>query len=175
MLPDSFVSGLRIIAIRALGDEEDAADAVQETLARAVDAVRQGSVPPEVPLPAFVHGIARHVIADVLRRRRRKHVSIDVDRVVAPDPSPLELLVRADEVKRVRRALRQLSGSDRELLRRCFEFGERIVDIARALGQPPERLRKQKSRALARLREQLVQTEPGHVLAEESTVSDDGQ
>ncbi len=175
MLPDSFVSGLRIIAIRALGDEDDAADAVQETLARAVDAVRKGCVPPDVPLPAFVHGIARHVIADTLRRRSREHSSSELHRVVASDPSPLELLVRAENVERVRRALKRLSRDDRELLRRCFEGGERIVDIARELDEPQERLRKRKSRALARLKEQLEETEPGHVSAEESTLRDDGR
>ncbi len=155
LFPDSFVNALRIIAIRALEDEDDAADAVQETLARAMAAVRKGRISTEDPVTAFVYGIARHVIADVLRRRAREHASPELDRVVAPDPSPLELLVRADEVERVRRALRRLSRSDRELLRRCYEVGERTVDIAEELGEPPERLRKRKSRALARLRLRL--------------------
>ncbi|UCF18700.1 MAG: sigma-70 family RNA polymerase sigma factor [Gemmatimonadota bacterium] len=175
MFPESFVSGLRIIAIRALGDEDDAADAVQETLARAVDAVHKGSVPSEAPLPAFVYGIARHVIADTLRRRCREYASPEMDRVVAPDPSPLEQLVQTDEVERVRRALRGLARSDRELLRRCYENGERIVDIAGELGEPPERLRKRKSRALGRLRDRLEEGEPGHVFAGKPTLRDDGR
>ena len=173
MLPDSYVRGLRIIAIRALGDEDDAADAVQETLARAVEALREDRVPPDVPLAAFVHGIARHVIADALRRRSRERASSELDCLVATDPSPLEQLVRSDEIARVMRALDRLSRGDRDLLRRCFVHGERVADIARALGQPQERLRKRKSRALARLRERLEDAGPGHVSAEETTLEDD--
>ncbi len=74
-LPNTIAAGLELISRRALGDSEDARDAVQEILARAVAAIRGGRVPPEVPLGAFVHGIAKHVIADMLRRRMRDRLA----------------------------------------------------------------------------------------------------
>lgn len=163
LLSESLAAGLRIIALRALGDEDEAADAVQETLARAVEAVREGRVPSDVPLEVFVYGIARHVNADVLRRRARAPVALDVDCVASAEPSPLESLVRNEEIARAQRALARLPRRDRDLLTRCLLHGERLVDIARRLGEPVERLRKRKSRALAKLRDLVEAAAPGHV------------
>ena len=168
-LPESFSAGLRILAVRALGNEEDAADAVQETLARALAAVRADRIPSGVPLPAFVHGIARHVFADVLRKRFREGQTRDYENLPANAPSPLDGLVLKEECARLKRALDQLSERDRSLLRRCYMEGERLVDIARAQGQPAERVRKRKSRALARLRERLGTVPSGHVSARKPT------
>ncbi len=170
VIPESLASGLRIVALRALGHEEDAADAVQETLARAIEAVRKDRIPPGVSLPAFVHGIARHVIADVLRRRGREHDGLEPDRLAAAAPSPLDHLVRAEELERVQRALARLPHRDRDLLRRCFVDGERLVDIARDLGEPAERVRKRKSRALERLREMVARDTSGHVRGPDPTL-----
>lgn len=158
-LPESIAPGLELIARRALSDPDDARDAVQETLARAVVAMRNGRVPPGVPLAAFVHGIAKHVIVDVLRRRvRDRAADSGVDGVAASLPSPLETIISQEERQQVHRALRRLSHGDRELLRRCFVDGERVVDIATRTGEPADRVRKRKSRALERLRELLAPT-----------------
>lgn len=156
-LPDLLASGLEIIAARALGDGDDARDVVQETLARAIEAVRLGRVPPDAPLEAFVFGIARHVIADVQRRRARDRCAIgDPDGVPTRGPSPLDTLVRDEERALLARALASLSASDRELLERCFVAGETVAAIAADLGQPAARVRKRKSRALERLRAWLL-------------------
>ena len=56
--------GLRIMALRALGDPEAAEEAVQETLVRALEALREGRPRDPEKLGAFVRGIARHVIAE---------------------------------------------------------------------------------------------------------------
>lgn len=173
VLPESLAAGLRIIALRALGDEEEAADAVQETLTRALEAVRDRRVPPGVALAAFVHGIARHVIVDQLRRRARQPHTLEADCVASPHPTPLESLIRKEEVERVGHALARLPRRDRELLERCYVHGERLVDIARRLGEPVERVRKRKSRALARIRLQLAGPGGRHVSAADTTVSDD--
>jgi RNA polymerase sigma-70 factor (ECF subfamily) len=169
-LPESLAAGLEIVAVRALGNRDDARDAVQETLARALEAVRGGRIPPSVPLEHFVHGIAKHVIADVLRRRHRERAhDADPDLVVHPAASSLEALVRAEDRERVRRALAQLPAADRELLRRCFVDGDRLVDIAQSLGEPPERVRKRKSRALERMRVLLGGLPERHVPARDPT------
>jgi RNA polymerase sigma-70 factor (ECF subfamily) len=169
-LPDSFTAGLELIALRALSDREDARDAAQETMARALEAVRRGRVPAGIPLAAFVHGIARHVIADVQRRRLRERGVVSAAELApAPGPTALDRLIDTEERERLRSALRRLPATDRDLLEQCFVHGERVVDIATRLGEPAERVRKRKSRALLRLR-QILSAAPGrHIPPPEAT------
>jgi len=156
-LPHLVTGGLEIVAARALGDREDARDVVQETLARALAAIRRGRVPPGAPLEAFVYGIARHVIADVLRRRARDNVvALDPVGLAAPGPSVLEAVIRAEERLLLAQALAVLSPSERQLLELCFVHGERVSAIAARLGEPADRVRQRKSRALQRLRQEVA-------------------
>jgi RNA polymerase sigma-70 factor, ECF subfamily len=152
----SLLTGLRVQAISALGDEHDAEDVVQETLVRAVEAIRGCRIPSTVPLAAFVCGIERHVIVDMRRARARERQLPNADQVPDLPRCPLETLIRAEERDCVHRAIRHLPDTDRELLRRCYVNAERIVDIARGCGEPPTRLRQRKSRALTRLREVMA-------------------
>ena len=162
VLPETLAGGLEIMAARMLGDPDDVRDAVQETVVRTVEANRQGRIPEAVSVGAFAYGIARHVIADVLRRRKRVSTHLaDVDALRAPDPSALDQLIQLEERDTVRRALSRLSADDRDILERCFANGERVVDIAVALGEPPERMRKRKSRALEHLRAIMGQSGSG--------------
>jgi len=153
LLPHTVEGGLLIMAVRTLGDVDDAWDAVQETLARALAAIRGNRLPPRVPLEAFVYGIARHVLADAHRSRVRERGTIrDPGQLLAPGPSALEALVGAEQRQVLAGALATLPTVDRELLVRCFVQGDRVVAIAAGLGEPAERVRKRKSRALDRLR-----------------------
>jgi len=148
-------SGVRLLALRSLRDPELAEEAAQETLARALAAVRDGQVRDPAHLGAFARGIARHVIADVHRARQRT-IPLDdaatIDRP-CPDPDALQAMVSAEESARVRAALAALSQADRELLRLSFFEGLAPAELADRLGQPATRIRKRKSRALERLRE----------------------
>ena len=165
-LTDLLRCGLEYVALRALGDPEEARDALQETVARTLEAVRNGSVPSRVRLPAFAYGVLRHVIADTLQRRQRiAPMPVDPELTAAPQPSPLEQLVTAEEEAAVRGALATLRPEDRELLEHCFVCGERVADVARVLGVPAARVRKRKSRALERLRALLEATPLRHVSA----------
>lgn len=152
MVPNSVLSDLRVAALHALGNEDEAEEVVQECMARAVEALCADRIPKDVPVGAYVYGIARHVIVDQLRRRSRHCRLVDPDLLTSPDPSPLELTARNEEIDQTRHALAALPPDDREILERCFLRGERVVDIARTEGQPQERIRKRKSRALSRLR-----------------------
>jgi len=145
----SLVDGLEIVATRRLRNRDDAHDVVQETISRLLDRVRVGAIATEAELAPVAWGIAHHVIADMLRERARlDEAPADV---ACSAPGPLDQLVTADEVTAVRTALRRLSADDQALLHRCFVHGERIGEIAAELGEPAERLRKRKSRALQRL------------------------
>ncbi|MEX2154968.1 MAG: sigma-70 family RNA polymerase sigma factor [Gemmatimonadaceae bacterium] len=148
----TLVPGLEIIVTRALGPGDDARDAVQEVLARALAAIEQDR-PIHGPFAAFVHGIAVHVIADALRARDRHRVSeAEPDSLPAVIPDALERLIDAQEQEAVNRALALLDPDERDLLRRCYVDGEKTAAIADDVGEPASRIRKRKSRVLQRLR-----------------------
>jgi RNA polymerase sigma-70 factor (ECF subfamily) len=147
--------GLKIMALRALGDAEAAEEAVQETLVRALEALREGRPRDPEKLGAFVRGIARHVIADAHQARRRSaplNAVPEADRGIAGG-DPLSALITDEERIHVRQALAQLSAADRDILHLSFFEGLSPVEIAERLGEPALRVRKRKSRALRRLRE----------------------
>jgi len=162
---DRLRSGLRIMALRAFGNRDVAEEVAQETLARAVAAVRAGQPSDPLKLAAYVAGIARNVIARMLRDGKRTlHLDAGVEESVAqPGPNALEAIVRADERAQVRAALAELSAADRSVLRLAFVEDLDSVEIAARLGEPPDRVRKRKSRALERLRAIFLATgDAGH-------------
>lgn len=144
--------GLHIMALRALGSSEAAEEAVQETLARIVAILREGRSVPE-NLAAFTCGIARHVIADVHRARGRAAGGAErIENLPHAGPDPLLALVSREEKRRVREALARVPEADREILRLAFYEGLPSRDIAERLGEPGDRVRKRKQRAIERLR-----------------------
>jgi len=152
---EHFRPGLELLALRTLGSVDASREAIQETLTRAVVALANGQPSDPEKLPAFVAGIARHVIVDMVRAARRV-VPLDT---LPPDTHPstngdaLSALVSAIERARVRDVLGQLAPSDRELLRLCYFEGLTPSELAERLGEPADRVRKRKSRALERLRQ----------------------
>jgi len=146
--------GVRIMALRALGSPDAAEEVAQETLARALSALESGRANPQ-NLPAYVHGIARHVIADIHRSRKRTLPS-GIDDGAAPaldGPDALDGLIISEQMDRVRAALEELSPEDRQVLRLSFFEGLTPSQIAESQRVPPPTVRKRKSRALERLRQ----------------------
>jgi len=148
--------GLRIMALRALDDADAAEDVAQEALLRAMRAVTPEVAADDERLGAFVGGIARHVIADVRRRGARLEAGgTRVEGIADTARDGLTALVVREEGARVREALSCLPPADRELIRESFYDGRTPTEIARRTSEPVERIRKRKSRALARLRAAL--------------------
>jgi RNA polymerase sigma factor (sigma-70 family) len=145
--------GLVIVALRALGDDDRAQDAVQEALSRVLRVLRATGIPPAYSLESYAYGTLRHVIGDLHRSQRR--FTLLPRWLTAPAESTLEALIAAEHIAKVRQGLAQLGSADRELLQRCYVAGERVAEIARVCGEPAERIRKRKSRALERLRQLL--------------------
>jgi RNA polymerase sigma-70 factor (ECF subfamily) len=166
-------AGLRLMALRALGDTDAAEEVAQETLGRAVATLADGRTPEIRNLGAFVHGIARHVIADVQRTRRRL---VGAEALAnQPDPASTEdalgHAVAAEERERVRAALRRLSSGDRQILHLSFYEGLTPAEVADRLGETSLRVRKRKSRALERLRRVFLGATSGHDAAASPTNS----
>ena len=144
-------NGLRMMALRALHDADVADDVAQEALMRALNAVTPECASDPQRLGAFVGGIARHVIADV-RRRAGRYSSLPLENRASDIPDPLVRLISNEEQHAVHRALGALSVNDREILHASFFLGMTPAEVARQSGEPAERVRKRKSRALERLR-----------------------
>ncbi|MDX1579590.1 MAG: sigma factor, partial [Gemmatimonadota bacterium] len=95
-------------------------DAVQESLARVVEALREGRLRRADRLGSFVHGTALNVTRDLLRRlarERSRRGAGDPDEHRSETPSPLHRLVQAEERRRAAAALDRMRDSDREVLR----------------------------------------------------------
>lgn len=165
-------SGIRLMALRALGDPDAADEVAQESLARALEVLRC----PEktANLGAYVAGIARHVIADRFRANARM-VSIDrVDADALRDEATdvLTALCSEGEMAGVRVALGELPDDDRELLRLCYFEGLTPTEVAGRMGVPPERIRQRKLRALQRLRTAFDgRAQPSHAVVRAPTVN----
>ena len=161
---DRLRTGVRIMALRTFGNSDSADEVVQETLTRALAAVHAGQPSDPLKLAAYVAGIARNVIARMLRdgkRTLRLDPSVE-ESVAQPGPNALEEIVDADERAQVRAALAELSAVDRMVLRLAFVEDLDSVEIAARLGEPADRVRKRKSRALERLRTIFLAGKPGH-------------
>jgi RNA polymerase sigma-70 factor (ECF subfamily) len=144
--------GVRFIAERALGDPAAADDIAQEAVLRAMNAVADKARRRIEDIPAFIHGIARHLIADALRERGRYFAHDSRDVLREEDTPALETIVSAETRARVVHLVAKLARSDRELLIMSFERGMSSREIARELGESAENIRKRKSRLLERLR-----------------------
>jgi len=151
--------GVKIMALRALRDPEAAEEAAQETLVRALEAMRAGRPRDPEKLGAFVRGIARHVIADTQRARARSIPlqAQEQQKLGTHRDDPLSALITTEERSLVRLALTRLSVGDREVLHLSFFDGLTPMEIAERLGEPAFRIRKRKSRALNRLRQAFLQ------------------
>lgn len=163
-------NGLRIMALRALNDADLAEDVAQESLLRALNSVSPEIAADSARLGAFVGGIARHVIADTRRGTARRARLLHHD-YGAADADALTALVHAEECEAVQHALQRLSPDDRAVLHKSFFLGMTPAEVAAASGEPSERVRKRKSRALARLREVLASV--GHGVASATSIHHD--
>jgi len=160
-------SGLRIVALRSLGDLDAAEEAAQETLVRGLEALEENRLDhPENP-GAYFRGILRHVIADMIRQQKRV-VSLETVPEY-PDKNPssnaLHCLISEEQKAAVDQVLAELSPRSRECLHLCFFQGLPPREIAVRLGEPATRIRKRRSRALKQIRvllQQETRTEGGH-------------
>lgn len=164
-------AGLRLMALHRLGDSDLAEDVAQEALARALTALREGKACDIKDLGAFVHGIARHVIADLVRSRQRDAGPGILDYTADPASlrDALSHAVSADERERVQAALNHLSRGDRNILHLSFFEGLTPAEVAERMGETSLRVRKRKSRALERLRRVFLGDTVSHETALHAT------
>ncbi len=137
-----------------LGNTQDAEDLAQETFRVAV-AKGPGLDGASDP-GAWLRSIARNLTRNFVRKRRRSWVLLDANALELAEHRFVETGSDRDDVWAARRealaaCLESLAASDRELLRRRYQPGQRVKDIAAELGMDPNSL----SKRLERLRERL--------------------
>ena len=122
-------------AIRLCDNAADAEDLVSETQLAALSYLSRGGEIDDLHAWLFSVLYRRH--NDMLRRKYRAvTVTIGEDFDIPDDGEIDEDLLRSEEAVQVRRAVAYLAKQYREIVVRHYFHGERVVDIADALGIP---------------------------------------
>ncbi len=141
--------------LRHVGDAEDVTQDVFQTIWRRASAFD----PQRGDAGGWIHAIARNRALDVARRRRE---AVSPDAVPEPaDPAPgvPEQVGEAEEAFRIHRALEGLDAELRQLVHLAYVDGLSQSEIAERLGWPLGTVKTRTRRALARLADELAQTE----------------
>ena len=143
-------------ARRRLAGDEDAREAVSETMARAVRSIDRFRDTGN-GFDAWLTGIHRHVVVDAQRRSWRQAAASDVPDSAVPGSSPEDHVLEEGERDAVRAAFARLPDDDRELLELRVVMALSAEQVGEVLGKRPGAVRMAQSRALARLRALLSQ------------------
>jgi RNA polymerase sigma-70 factor (ECF subfamily) len=125
----------RYIAVR-VGTTQVAEDLAAKTFLKALEAMRRGKGGRD--LHAWVFGIARHVVADHYRQRRRVIPLDAVQDVAAAGPSVAEITEQQLKLERVARALQALAPDRADALALRIFGGLSTVEAAEVLGKSPQ-------------------------------------
>jgi RNA polymerase sigma-70 factor, ECF subfamily len=125
---------------RRLGVPAEAVDDVVQEIFIVVHARLETLERPE-SLQSWLYGVVRRTVSTYHRARRaratREAPEAVVDDCVSPcQPSPLDLAVMSDEVKRLRRLLGQLDAAKREVFILAELEEMTMPEIAQAIGIP---------------------------------------
>jgi RNA polymerase sigma-70 factor (ECF subfamily) len=146
--PEALIRRVYAYAAYRLGDGPDAEDATSETFERAVR-YRDTYDPRKGPPAAWVTGIARRCVEDVVARRQQ--TVAEPPELAAPGDLAADVERRLD----LAAALRRLDERDRDLL--ALRYGADLTarQIAELLGSRTNAVEVALHRALARLRRLL--------------------
>jgi RNA polymerase sigma factor (sigma-70 family) len=141
---------IRIVLEFRLRDREAARDLAQETLVAAITALRDGKLRDAERLSAFVHGVARNLANNAIRRRSGEPQPSELRHDMLIGDSEQEMIDRSQR-QLASRALASLQRDDREVLKLSLVDGLRPGEIAARLRLGVDVVRTRKSRALKRI------------------------
>jgi RNA polymerase sigma factor (sigma-70 family) len=136
--------------------QRDAArDLLQDVFVAALPALRRQQLRDPGLLAAFLHGIAKNLANEFIRRaaRRPVHVEVDPELLWADCRDEMDATARLHEVTS---ALGELTDTDQTLLRLALVDGCKPRELAHRLGLSAEVVRTRKMRALKRLLTRLT-------------------
>ncbi|MGH9008765.1 MAG: RNA polymerase sigma factor [Acidimicrobiia bacterium] len=137
-------------AYRRLGDRELAAEAVSDTMLRAVAAIGTYSGD-DHGFDPWLFGICRHVVAD-LQRAMYRRLPASLLRPDVEGVGPAERLLADEERMLLRAAFDRLDPDEQELLELRVVVGLSAAEVGSVLGKQPGAIRMAQHRALSRLR-----------------------
>ncbi len=156
-----FRSLLALKAGARLRSRELVDDAVQETLARVLVALKRGRLQNPAGLGAFVNAVCNNVLLEFYRSgSRTTPLEDDFDRADERIASAESTMLGADDRARVRQALAALPQKERNLLQWLFFEDRDKDDVCRMLKIDRSYLRVLLHRAKARFRECLDASDP---------------
>ena len=145
-------AGAHAFAIQILGNRDDAADAVQDAMVKALTApdtydAKQG------PLKPWFYRVVRNRCLDLLRGRRRGTETVEALPAAGPDPE--SALVTEQRDSEIRRVLETLPPAHRQILvlRDYLDLG--YAEIGVVLDVPPGTVMSRLHRARNAMREAL--------------------
>lgn len=154
---ERFRNRIRLFAARRMRDWAAADDIAQETLRRAIEALRAGRINNPEALPGFLFQTAIHVCQHRSRLAGREGRALS--RLGASDhqgpEDPLSSLISEERRLEVRRAYERLDPGDREVLSLTYEDDLTTAEIGRRLSLTEGNVRVRRHRAVRRLAELL--------------------
>lgn len=153
-LAERFQRPLFSMLLNRVRDADTARDLVQEVFVAALPALRRRQLQEGSKLAAFLHGIAKNVANEFLRRATRRPAHLEI----ADGDSWLDGRHQAEASARlmeVQQALDELAADDRKLLFMTLVEGRKPGEVAISLGLTSETVRTRKTRALRRLVERV--------------------
>ena len=136
----------------------EAEDLTEEVFLGALQGIVGLRASDEAGFLGWLFQIARHKIADNLRRQyRRPTEPLDPELEVGdPGPTPEEEVLRGDARREVRAALAELTPEQQEVLVMKFSLGYDNARVASVLGRSPGAINQLQHRALGALRRALT-------------------
>jgi len=115
-------------------------DALAETFARAFSRVHSFNPDAGARYVSYLYAIARNLVTDRLRERgRMPEMLLLEDAWHEPDvriEPPVEVVIRAEEVRRIREALGLLGRTDREIISLSYDRQLTCREIMEVMGKP---------------------------------------
>ena len=155
---DRHFNGLRIYFAARLPPEQDAADLIQDTFLRMVEA--RDRFEGRSTVRTFLFHIARHVLFEALRRRYRPQGAFDpLSESIAElsGRSQSSILAQSEELQLLLDALRSIPSEQYDLIEFHYFQGLKQVEIAEILGIPDGTIKSRMSAARRRLAERFLE------------------
>lgn len=150
---DEFSPGIYRYAMRLLGNSDLAEDCVAETFSRFLHALQRHKGPQKY-LKAYLYRIAHNWISDHYRREK-KNISLEATKQIIDGDEERTDNLLIDEREMIRKALAQLTETQRQVLVLKYLEGWDNHEISLTLKKPVGSIKSLQHRALVRLRKLL--------------------
>jgi RNA polymerase sigma-70 factor (ECF subfamily) len=134
-------------------DEHAAEDLASEVFMRFLNGLHAGKAPDR--LPAWLFGVAAHLVADHFRRQSRRPQTSLVDDLPATEAGPEGQTEARLREAAVRRALTELTDEQQQVLALRFGEGRSLEQAAHAMQKSVTAIKQLQFRAVAALRRKL--------------------